>query len=80
MSLPMRKLDSEYEEVVGGIYDRVVFHRRVGEDLIETATRLIVHEALDHTCGEQKSAAALIARRTCVSKRDKSSGLSESTR
>jgi hypothetical protein len=51
---------AEYETITDGILSAVLRNRRIGESLFETARRVLVHEVLAHTGGNQKAAGAIL--------------------
>jgi hypothetical protein len=51
---------AEYERIKDGILDAVLRNRRIGESLFETARRMLVHQCLERTGGQQSAAGTLI--------------------
>lgn len=57
----IRPIDTEYEVLEPGILYRVLLHRRTGEDAYDTARRMLTHEALAASHGQQNMAALVLA-------------------
>ena len=56
----VRGVPSDYEVIPEDILDVILRLHRVGEDAFDTATRVLVNQALHRTKGEQKAAAELL--------------------